>query len=107
MAAPGLCCHRLLHWTLPDPWKLRSSHGPYNAGGCSCAPVLSHDELKVVGGTLAGKDERRKRLRLELMRWHPDKFEARFGRRLRAADRPRILDRVKSVSQALNALAAD
>ena len=55
----------------------------------------------------SGNDERRKRLRLELMRWHPDKFEARFGRRLRAADRSRILDRVKSVSQALNALAAD
>ena len=41
------------------------------------------------------------------MRWHPDKFEARFGRRLKATDRTQILDRVKSVSQALNALAAD
>ena len=56
---------------------------------------------------LAGKEERRKRLRLELMRWHPDKFEARFGRRLKAGDRSRILDRVKGMSQALNALAAD
>ena len=62
---------------------------------------------KVHTAALAGKDERRKRLRLELMRWHPDKFEARFGRRLKAADRSRVLDRVKSVSQALNALGAD
>ncbi len=38
------------------------------------------------------------------MRWHPDKFDARFGRRLAAADRQQILDRVKGISQALNAL---
>ncbi len=38
------------------------------------------------------------------MRWHPDKFESRFRRRLAAEDRERILERVKGVSQALNAL---
>ena len=54
----------------------------------------------------AGKEERRKRLRVELMRWHPDKFEARFGRRLAARDKERVLDRVKGMSQALNALGA-
>ena len=40
------------------------------------------------------------------MRWHPDKFEARFGRRLAQNDRARILERVKDTSQALNALGA-
>lgn len=41
------------------------------------------------------------------MRWHPDKFESRFGRRLAAKDRERILERVKGVSQALNALGSE
>ena len=48
--------------------------------------------------------EERKRLRLELMRWHPDKFIARFGKRVVAHDMERILERVKRVSQMLNSL---
>jgi hypothetical protein len=40
-----------------------------------------------------------------LRRWHPDKFVAKFGSRLAAEDRERILMRVKETSQALNALA--
>lgn len=71
----------------------------------------SHEDLPRTYSSIflcsTGKDERRKRLRVELMRWHPDKFEARFGRRLALAERQRILDRVKAQSQALNALATD
>jgi NF-kappa-B inhibitor-like protein 1 len=52
----------------------------------------------------ASAEERRRRLRSELVRWHPDKFEARFGRRLDPGDKPRVMQRVVALSQALNAL---
>lgn len=35
-------------------------------------------------------------------RWHPDKFEARWGARLREDDRARVLERVNAVARALN-----
>lgn len=62
-------------------------------------------EALVLYGT-SGKDEQRKRLRVELMRWHPDKFHSRFGKRLLAKDTARILERVEAQTKALNALAA-
>jgi len=40
------------------------------------------------------------------MRWHPDKFSARFGAHLGQAGAPAVLQRVKEVSQALTALVA-
>ena len=43
-------------------------------------------------------------MREALRRWHPDKFGQRFGARLAAADRDRILEQVKVVSQALTTL---
>ena len=36
------------------------------------------------------------------LRWHPDKFVARWGPRLEPADRGRILERVQALSQGLN-----
>lgn len=51
-------------------------------------------------------EEQRRRSRAELMRWHPDKFVARFGRRLDVKDRHSILDKVKAVSQLLNTINA-
>ena len=53
----------------------------------------------------AGPAEERKRLRLELLRWHPDKFTGAFGSRLAAGDKARILERVTQISQYLNSLA--
>lgn len=44
-------------------------------------------------------------MRLELLRWHEDKF-ARFKDRLAAADAQRVLDAVKAVAQLLNSLSA-
>ena len=52
----------------------------------------------------ANAAEERKRIRFELMRWHPDKFAGKFLSRLRAADKERILERVKHISQMLNGL---
>lgn len=67
----------------------------------------SQEELqRVVVYGAVGPDEQRKRLRTELIRWHPDKFQARFGRRLAPADADRILARVVATSQVLNSLSA-
>ena len=49
-------------------------------------------------------EERRKRSRAELMRWHPDKFIAKFGARLAAEDRPQTLAHVNAMSQLLNSV---
>lgn len=47
-------------------------------------------------------EEKKRRLRSELLRWHPDKFQALFGRNLRAGDAERILAKVKEISQVIN-----
>ncbi|KAK3262387.1 hypothetical protein CYMTET_28750 [Cymbomonas tetramitiformis] len=36
------------------------------------------------------------------LRWHPDKWDAKYGKRIKEEDRERILQQVKTVSQALN-----
>jgi hypothetical protein len=36
------------------------------------------------------------------MRWHPDKFLAKYGATLAESERDLILDRVKGVQQAVN-----
>ena len=51
-------------------------------------------------------EEQRKRSRAELMRWHPDKFVAKFGRRLDTKDRQSILEKVKAISPLLNTITA-
>jgi hypothetical protein len=62
-------------------------------------------EAMMLPEALRGDAEARRRaVREALRRWHPDKFGQRFGGRLAAADRDRILERVKTVSQALTAL---
>lgn len=70
--------------------------------------IPSIQELKVV--LLHGADgtaEQRKVLRRELVRWHPDKFVAKFGRWLIPGEKERILQRVNGISQVLNALHAE
>lgn len=51
-----------------------------------------------------GPDSVKLALRKELMRWHPDKFGARFGGRLAAADKESILAGVQAVAQQLTSL---
>ena len=59
------------------------------------------------GGGNIDAAARRKILQAEQRRWHPDKFIARWGAQLESTGRNAVLDRVKSVSQALNALMSD
>ena len=51
-----------------------------------------------------GDEVRRRRIRAELMRWHPDKFAAKFGQRLLPEAVQPVSERVKLVSQVLNSL---
>uniref|UniRef100_A0A061RBU3 NF-kappa-B inhibitor-like protein 1 n=1 Tax=Tetraselmis sp. GSL018 TaxID=582737 RepID=A0A061RBU3_9CHLO len=58
---------------------------------------------------LAGVDDgdgsaRQKRLRVELMRWHPDKFMARFSRFVRTEESERVLRGVTETSAVLTSL---
>ncbi|GAB4819883.1 hypothetical protein N2152v2_006929 [Parachlorella kessleri] len=67
--------------------------------------TASQEELQhVVLYGASTHEEKRRRLRSELVRWHPDKFVSKFGARLAEGDRQRVLDRVNATSQLLNAL---
>jgi NF-kappa-B inhibitor-like protein 1 len=55
-------------------------------------------------GGASGPDAMRLALRKELMRWHPDKFGARFGGTLAAGDKDAVLAGVQAVAQQLTAL---
>jgi len=51
-----------------------------------------------------GSDTYRSYLRLQRIRWHPDRFAHRCSGRLKDSERGKILDKVKAVSQILNSL---
>ena len=59
----------------------------------------------LLAGVPAAKQ--RKALREELMRWHPDKFGARFGSRLLPEHQARVQARVNAMSQAVATLFQD
>ena len=42
------------------------------------------------------------RIREELRRWHPDKFFQKLGLRVAEEEKEQVMEKVKSVSQALN-----
>ena len=70
---------------------------------------LNEDPAQLASFVLYGAitpEEKRKRSRGELMRWHPDKFVSKFGSRLYAQDRTSILDKVNAISQLLNTINA-
>lgn len=70
---------------------------------------LSQDLQQLTAFVMYGAitaEEQRRRSRAELMRWHPDKFVAKFGRRLDAKDKHSILAKVNAISQLLNTINA-
>ena len=76
---------------------------------CVCVRVhtclgMLHPDNPACGPSQAGAEAARRRVRAELMRWHPDKFGARFGARLAARERAGVLERVKAVAQMLTEL---
>ena len=56
------------------------------------------------GDLQSGSDTYRSYLRLQRVRWHPDRFVQRCGGRLKDCDRAKILDKVNAISQILNSL---
>ena len=56
------------------------------------------------GDLQSGSDTYKSYLRLQRVRWHPDRFVHRCGGRLKSSDRVKILDKVKTISQILNSL---
>eukprot|EP00798_Chlamydomonas_sp_ICE-L_P029662 gene29662-5080_t len=52
---------------------------------------------------VTGPADIKKRLRREIMRWHPDKFVGRYGAILLPSDKDRILQKVHEVSQVVTA----
>lgn len=53
---------------------------------------------------LTKSDIRKKYLRDQMKRWHPDKFLQKFGNHIVSTEREQVLQRVKQVSQELNQL---
>jgi len=83
-------------------------------GGNGDASLLGYDDIPwppkmsallthTAGG--AGADQRATKMAYMkcVRRWHPDKFAARYGARLRASEREKTLERVGAVARALNA----
>lgn len=48
------------------------------------------------------KEELRQLLHQEQRRWHPDKFQQNFGKKIRETEREDIMSRVKLISQHIN-----
>jgi NF-kappa-B inhibitor-like protein 1 len=87
-------------WILPPP-------DPAGGTGLESLSAEGEEELRrVVLFGAASPEERRRRLRAELIRWHPDKWQARWGRELAPAERERVLEGVTALSQALTAMHA-
>ena len=83
-------------------------------GGNGDASLLGYDDIPwppkmsallthTAGG--AGADQRATKMAYMkcVRRWHPDKFAARYGARLRPSEREKTLERVGAVARALNA----
>ena len=62
--------------------------------------------LSVFGNDALSLDSLKIRLRAAAIRWHPDKFKAKFGNRVREAEAKEILERVLETSQNINDLRA-
>ena len=50
------------------------------------------------------RESKRARIRLAMLRWHPDKFEQAFGGRVREDEREAVREGVKRMSQRINEL---
>jgi hypothetical protein len=59
-------------------------------------------EMAAGGGGGGGHRALRRAYRQACLRWHPDKFAARWGRAVREGDRERVAQRVHQLSQAIN-----
>lgn len=88
------------------PWPCEHPAAEGSSGDAGFAERIGRVVLPA-GGSGMDVVTRRKALQVEQRRWHPDKFTSRWGGRLMESTREAVLERVKQVSQALNALISD
>ncbi|CAA7260545.1 unnamed protein product [Cyclocybe aegerita] len=60
-----------------------------------------------INAETAPKTERKEKLRETFLRFHPDKFEGRFMKRVREDEREKVREAIGQVSRALNSLMGD
>jgi len=83
-------------WPLPPPMERSSVDG----GSSLCRSAADLADV-LLWGASGGPAEVKARLRAEIMRWHSDKFVARWGDMLDPGQRPRIVAGVQAVSQTI------
>ena len=83
------------------PWPVCSLQPKRGAPSALGADAIAKFLLPRGG---AAAKERRVRLREALLRFHPDKFEGRCLRYVRAADQERVREGVAEVTRGINAL---
>ena len=93
-------------------WATLEADPPGGGGDAGSAGPLRYDDvpwppkmtamLRAACGD-GGEGERKAAYRRLIRRWHPDKFGARFGERVRAGgEEARVMERVNAVARALN-----
>jgi hypothetical protein len=87
-------------WQPPRP---ADQGTPRGAASTACAP----SSVRTHPSSSSGPGDLKKRLRAELLRWHPDKFAARVSPALRApSEREAALAGARAVAQQLTAFMA-
>lgn len=51
---------------------------------------------------VADASKRKKVYRQLVLRWHPDKFESKFGNKTKESDKTKIMEQVQAISQSIN-----
>lgn len=77
------------------PWII-----PPSQDDISSSSIKKEMQAVVLYGVYT-EEEKRRRLRVELVRWHPDKFKARVDRYLKQEDREKIMDGVDEMARLL------
>ena len=84
--------------------KLFSSSAPITIEAIPFHGLKSQDVVSILlrGVIMSERSVVKIRIREEVRRWHPDKFIQKLGLRVVEEEKDEIMERVKSVSQALN-----
>ena len=114
-AAPPACItYDDVPWPPTDACDLLSGIAAYSIEMQPCsepkpaAKGSAHAASRGVGmpsaADRASDSTQRRAHRVATLRWHPDKFEQRFGSAIVVADRERVLQRIQEICQGLNDL---
>ncbi|KAK9812247.1 hypothetical protein WJX73_007168 [Symbiochloris irregularis] len=99
--------------SLADFWETYEARWKLFASASDGSPTVAYNDVPFPGrdaessldvmlyGT-TDDESKRKRLRKELLRWHPDKFLGTCSSRLRKSDQERIMAQVKEIARMLH-----